>query len=171
MGCKSECCGRCLLACDGKGILPPCLFITAPELWARSDYFGLLLFEDAEKEQVILNTNPDFFFYWHWKEGISSRELWLAMGCVMALQAKSQVCYFSGRGSLHPDLAVSSPSLPSYFQSRRGLLGAVSHRRLWVCQTLQWCWDVHTHTHTNNFVEIIVFTQEPDWDLRPSVHK
>lgn len=62
MGCKSECCGRCLLACDGKGILPPCLFITAPELWARSDYFGLLSFEDAAKEQVILNTNPDFFF-------------------------------------------------------------------------------------------------------------
>lgn len=28
----------------------------------RSDYFGLPLFEDAAKEQVILNTNPDFFF-------------------------------------------------------------------------------------------------------------
>lgn len=36
------------------------VLVRASERWGRSDSFGHLFFEDTAKEQVILNTKPDF---------------------------------------------------------------------------------------------------------------
>lgn len=160
MGCKSECCGRCLLACDGKGILPPCLFITAPELWARSDYFGLLLFEDAEKEQVILNTNPDFFLL-ALKRGYFLQGIVIGNGmCDVSTGQKSGLLFLRERlpaswpgcvSRLSPILLSVPPGSPgsSFSSETVGLPNsAVVLRCTHTHAHKQFCWDNCVHSRT-----------------------
>jgi len=146
----------------------------SPDLWWEGDATVVFLIEhqNCGAELIPLDTSPlkilrkskeyltpNQIFLMALKRGYFPKGIVTAEGHMVSLKAKSHVYYFSWRGFLHPDLALFPLSLPqpipSHFRSCLGLLGAFSHQSRWVCQTLQWCCDVHKERfHRDNCLRL-----------------